>query len=174
MRNPFDFELRDLWLATIFAVMGFLFSLRGFLLWLNKLTPWQGLLIYYVIVFVFLFGISRAGLISFIDNSNSILRNIVQVAGIVLIVFSFGIVFNWTSAYIQYVATGSFSTVSVIYLMSEDGSIWYLWSLLIPLTSTLKIQLVRVLTFVLTPFLLTFIGGLMIKGKADFSWGKNV
>lgn len=168
MRNPFDFELRDLWLAITLAIAGFVITLKPFLLLMNKLNPIQGLFIYYIIVFGFLFAISRAGWISFIDR-NDIVRNVVQVIGLTLIFFSFFIVFNLTNGYIQYVITGSQAMSTQIFLQAEDGALWYAWNALIQPSGWWTYQLTRILTFVLTPFTLAFIGGLLVKGKADFS-----
>ena len=159
----FDFEHRDLWLAVAFAVLGGLASMRSTLLFLNKLTPIQGLLIYYGIVLIALLVLSKLGLAVFGIE----IENVAQVIGTLMIFFSFFIIFNWTNSYVQYISTGSFVGIAPMFLQSEDGAVWYLWSLLLPATTAINIQILRVLTFIVTPFTLTFLGGMLIKGKTD-------
>jgi hypothetical protein len=84
-----------------------------------------------------------------------------QTLGVLFITFAFFMVISWTSGYVQYVTTGSFQGVSPVFLQSEDGCVWFLWSLLIPTTTTLNIEAVRVLTYGVTPAVLTLIGGLL-------------
>jgi len=85
-----------------------------------------------------------------------------HVIRLVLITFSFFMLVNWESGYVQ-IATGyPENAVSPIMVQSEDGAIWYVWSRLLPYAS---VEQRRILTFVITPFILTLIGGLLVSEK---------
>ena len=77
--------------------------------------------------------------------------------GTILIIFSFFIIFNMESCYVNTVTYGSCENVSDIYFHSEDGATYWLWSHL-----TDDVDSLRILTFVVTPFVLTFFGTMMI------------
>ena len=90
-----------------------------------------------------------------------------QVLGVMLIIFSFFIIFDWESCYVDDVVYDKKKSeivcgkVSNIYLGSEDGAVYYL---MVKLTNG-NIALSRILTFVVVPFILTFLGILLIQRK---------
>lgn len=142
-------------LPLAFGVLGFLFSSRKWIFFMNSLNPLVGMIVYYIILIFTIglleyFGLIIAG-IKF--------ESINQTIGTVLIIFSFFILVNWESCYINMITQGN-CNLSNVYLQSEDGAVYYLWSKL-----TNNINLLRILTFVITPVLLTFIGQNMITGK---------
>jgi hypothetical protein len=148
-------------LATVIAVIGFVFNTRTWILYLNDLTPVEGLIVYYVILYATLYVLSRMGLVVFglkIDDP-------VETFGLLMITFAFFITVDWSSPYVQYVTTGSFQGTSNVFVNnSEDGMTWYLWSLLIPQVPA-NLLILRLLTFIVTPFILTVLGGLLVSGK---------
>ena len=153
---------KALLLAIIFAILGFIFTMRTWILWLDKLNPLQGLVIYYIIVTITIVILQKIGLIvggiEFQEWNHTI--------GILLLYFSWHIIFNDTSCYINMVTKGQCDQkkISTVFLNSEDGSTYYLWSKI-----TTNIEYLRLLTYVITPFILTFIGVLLIQKDISLS-----
>ena len=149
-----DFEItaKELALALIIAFLGFAFSMRQWILFLDKLNPFTGLLVYYAILYAALFALSRLGLIIWKFR----IKDPLQVLGALLITMAFFITVDWESPWVQ-IVTGRTVDVSNVLYQAEDGAFWYLWSFI-----TNNPELLRLLTYVLTPFILTFIGVLLI------------
>lgn len=143
-------------LPIIFGLLGYFFSTRAWILFMDKLSPFYGLIVYYVILLIVILVLEHAGLvignISFADISHTF--------GAILIVFSFFILIRWESCYVNYVAKGHCRDVSNIYMQSEDGTVYYLWHKL-----TNNHEMTRLLTYVFTPFILSFIGVHLITDK---------
>jgi hypothetical protein len=153
-KTHFSVTNRELTLAVAFAVMGFAFSTRTWLLFLNGLNPLNGLIVYYIVLYASLYGLSRLGLVLFgvkIDKP-------LQTLGLLCITFAFFITVDWTSQYGANV-TGH-PNISNIFLQDEDGMAWWAWSLIIP-----NLELCRIMTFVVTPFLLALAGGALVSKK---------
>jgi hypothetical protein len=93
-----------------------------------------------------------------------------QTFGLLLITFAFFICVDWESPYVQLATRGSIETVgniTPVLFQSEDGATWFLWKQAFP---WLDIETLRVLTYVLTPFILTLIGCLLVSEKVKLSW----
>jgi len=149
---------KELLLALSFALIGYVFSSRAFLAFLAKLNPVAGLIFYYFILGAVITVLAKLGLVVLGHR----IKTPLQTLGLVLITFSFFMLVNWESGYVQ-IATGyPENAVSPIMLQSEDGAVWYIWSRLLPYAS---VEQRRILTFVLTPFILTLIGGLLVSEK---------
>lgn len=148
----------EILLAVAFAVFGFLFSTREWLLWLNSLNPLTGLLVYYAVLYLSLYVLSKLGLTIF----NVKITTWQQTFGLMLITFAFFVVVDWTSAWVQYVTTGSYAGTSVIFLQDEDGAVFYIWQQLLP---TAAAETLRVFTYVITPLVMALIGGLLVDKK---------
>ena len=155
---------REILLAGVLALFGFVFTLRPFLLFMAEQNPLIGFVIYEVILYGSLLALSRFDLVIFGIK----IKNIQQVLGVFLITFAFFIVVDWTSAYVQYATTGSFGGVSPVYLQSEDGVVWWIYSSIIQPTSAGAIEFLRILTYVVTPALLALLGGLLASKKPKF------
>jgi hypothetical protein len=158
MPKKFGLTDKEFTLACVFAVMGFLFTTRPWILWMNSLSPFIGLVVYYVILYGAIYVLSKLGLTVFgvkIDDK-------IETFGLLLISFAFFIVVDWESAYIQFVTNGSLTGQSVIYLQSEDGATFWAWQQLLP---TLGAEVWRYLTYVLTPFVMALTGALFVSGK---------
>jgi len=150
--------MQEFSLALLFAVLGFIFSSRQWLMFLNGLNPLTGLIVYYAILYSCLFGLSQLGLVIFGFR----IKTPLQTFGLLLITFAFFIIVDWESAYVQYVTMGSVEGASSVYWQSEDGAVFYVWQKLLPF---LSMEAYRFLTYVLTPFILALLGGLLISKK---------
>jgi hypothetical protein len=159
-----DFKItsKEIFLALVIASMGFLFSSREWILQLNALNPVQGLLVYYAILYISLYFLSKAGLIIY----DLKIENAVQVFGLLLITFAFFITVDWESQWVQYVTKQNVEQASTVFYESEDGAIMYLWSQVYPMKPE-NMENLRLLTYVLTPFLLTLVGVFLVT-KVEF------
>ena len=142
---------KEFLLALCFAIMGFLFSSKEMILFLNTLNPIEGLIVYEIIFYITLSLLSIFGLAVFGFK----IKNPLQVFGLLLVWFSFFIVVDWESPYIQYITKGSLEGPSVIYFQSEDGATWYFWY---EIMGVKDVGLCRLLTFIISPFILTLVG----------------
>ena len=79
-----------------------------------------------------------------------------------MITFAFFILVDWTSPYIQYITGRKAEDVSPIFYQDEDGATYSFWNTIIKVND---IEQLRILTFVITPFLLALIGGLLVEGR---------
>jgi hypothetical protein len=149
-------------LPFAFALIGFLLSTRRWILFLNRLSPVKGLIVYYTLVTITVMILEYFGLVIGDQKFTSINHTI----GSIMIIFSYFILVNWESCYINMVVNNKCDDkeMSNIFVQSEDGSVYYLWSKL-----TTDLNKLRYLTYVLTPFVLSFIGGMLITEKVSLS-----
>jgi hypothetical protein len=84
----------------------------------------------------------------------------VKVLGMLLITFAFFITVNWESCYINQVQYGTCSDVSPVYFGSEDGATYYFWNNQVGVQD---VEQLRLLTYVLTPFLLVLSGAALLE-----------
>lgn len=162
-KNPkFKLTERELYLAVTFAVIGFIFSMHEVIVFLNSLNPLMGLVVYYTILYISLFILSRMGLTIF----GLKIENTLQVLGLGLITFAFFILVNWENAYVYITVNGGLDNVPQLYFASEDGAVWYLWYDVLGIKS---IEVARMLTFVFTPFILALAGGFLLEQRPSIS-----
>ncbi len=144
--------MRTFILPLVFALLGFIFSTRVWIKNYDRLPPYGGLIVYYIVLTITLILLEKAGLIiggiEFSGFSHTL--------GTMLIVFSFFIIFNWESCYINVVTKGKCDEkdISNVYFASEDGAVYDLWNRIFKGRDELN----RVLTYILTPLILSFIG----------------
>jgi hypothetical protein len=140
--------------------MGFAFSSRVWIRWMAGLNPAQGLLVYYMILYLSLYVLSRLGLVVF----GLRVEDPAQTLGLLMVTFSFFIIVDWESAYIQHVSIpGSDpASVSSVFYQSEDGATFWLWQHLLPGAGW---EAWRFFTYVFTPFALTLLGGLLLSKR---------
>ena len=166
--TKFQLTEGEILLAVVFALIGFFLSLRDVVVFLSSLNPIAGLLVYYIILYASLYILSRLDLTIFglkIDKP-------IQVFGLTMITFAFFILVNWESAYINLVVNGSSDNVSNLYFASEDGAVWFLWYDVIGIKD---LEISRILTYCVSPFILALFGGLLLDkkitlGKGDMKW----
>lgn len=151
----FKITSSEIKLAIVFAGLGFIFSSRSWLLWLNSFDPIKGLFIYYIILYISIFILSKFNLIIYKFR----IEKPLQVLGLLLITFAFFILVDWESAYVQYITTGSTEGASVIFYQCEDGATWYFWY---NVMNVKNIEMARILTYVITPFVLVLIGSYFV------------
>lgn len=146
--------------AGVFALLGYLFSSRQFILFLNRLNPFQGLLFYYLQLFIVLEVLQYFGLVI----GGVKMQSLTQTLGELLIVFAFFIIVDQESGWVAYVIgedEGKKKDYPVVYTQAEDGAVYYLWSTYV----TSNPDTARLLTFVVTPAVLVAIGLYMTGGK---------
>jgi len=142
--------------------MGFLFSTRDWLLFLNGLNVWQGFLVYYIVFYGTLLALAKLDLIVFKFNVSDIQGTF----GLLLVFFAIAATINWTNPYIQWVMTGSFSGATGIFYQAEDGVCWMLANQVLGIQDVEKARLVA---FSVIPAIVAFIGLAMVKGKVKFN-----
>ena len=152
--------LQEFYLAVALGVMGWVFSLRAWLLLMNALSAWQGFLIYYAIIYGTIYILSMLGLVLFGKK----VTNWSETFGAMILTFGYFVVVNWENPYVQLVTTGSLNGASPVFYQSEDGMTWFFWASIIPPIPQ-NIQLLRFLTFMLTPFLAGLVGGYLLRHK---------
>lgn len=158
-----ELTLREVWLALAFALMGFALTSRSWLLFLDGLNPLQGLVVYYLILYVTLYMLSRLDLVVFGFK----IKDPLQTLGLLLITFAFFICVDWESPYVQLVTGRSVENISPVLFQAEDGAIWFLWQSMLPMAD---METLRLLTYVAAPFALALAGGLLVSEKVKFSW----
>lgn len=148
----------NLKLAIVFGVLGFIFSCRTWLSFLDTLSPLSGLCVYYVIVFATLMVLEAQGLIV----AGVKLSTSVQGIGFLLIYYAFFIIFNYQSCWINHVTGRECDehNISNVYLQAEDGSIYFLLHKYIK-----NHEICRILTFVVAPFILVLMGTYLTSEK---------
>jgi hypothetical protein len=158
-----DLEItrEELALVLVITVMGFAFSMRPWILFLDSLNPFTGLIVYYIILYITLYVLSKMGLVIWKIR----IKTPLQVLGCLLITMAFFITVDWESPWVQYVTGRAGADVSNVLYQAEDGAFWYLWSFLIS-----NFEVLRILTYVITPFILTLIGVILVK-KAEIIGG---
>lgn len=147
--------MRNLILKTagMFALLGWIFSSRSFILFLNQLNPFQGLLFYYLQLFVTLEVLQYFGLII----GGVPMTSLTQTIGELMMIFAFFILVDQESEWIQRVVGEKEKKEQhcpKVYLQAEDGATYYLWNTYV----TNNEEIVRFLTFVVTPAILVGIG----------------
>lgn len=146
--------------AAAFAILGYLFSARKFILFLNQLNPFQGLLFYYLQLFVTLEVLQFFGLVI----GGVKMTSLTQTIGELLMVFAFFILVDQESAWVAYVIgedEGKKKDYPVVYTQAEDGAVYYLWNTYV----TSNPETVRFLTFVVTPVVLVSLGLYLTGGE---------
>jgi hypothetical protein len=146
---------KEVLLAILIGVMGYVFSTREFILFLNSLDPISGFIIYEIIFYSWLIFTSYLGL-AFLGVK---IKQPLQLFGLWLIWFALFITIDWESPYVQYVTKGNFEGASGVFYQSEDGAVWYFWH---DLLNIKNVDMVRILTYVVTPLLLALAGGLLV------------
>jgi hypothetical protein len=147
--------MRNLILKTAgaFALLGWLFSSRKFILFLNQLNPFQGLLFYYLQIFLTLEVLQYFGLII----GGVRMTSLTQTLGELMMIFAFFIIVDNESEWIQIVVgenTKEKQNCPKVYLQAEDGATYYLWKTYV----TKNEEVLRLLTFVVTPAILVGLG----------------
>lgn len=153
-KNRLSLTWREFFLAFALAILGFLLSTRSWLKFLDSQSVFLNFFIYYIILYGVLFILSKLGLVIFGFK----IKNLLQTFGLLLITFSFFIICDWESPYVNLVTHGSAEDVSIVYFGSEDGVTWSFYDWL----GVKSVEFNRWLTYIITPFLLSLLGGFFV------------
>lgn len=132
-------------LAAAFGVLGFLFTSRPWLNWLNKLTPEMGLLIKSLLVFGIV--VALQGIDGIIKLNNS------QTLGVVLVYTAFVMIFNYQSKWIEE------SDSPNVGLQTADGVVYHRTRNLF----NLEPEKARLVTFVVVPVIMVLVGTIFMR-----------
>jgi flagellar biosynthesis protein FlhB len=169
-----------IWFPLVFGFLGFMFSSRPIILAFNSLNPIQGLIAYYTIIFLTLEMMQFVGLVI----GGVAMSSPLQTLGETMILFAYFIIFDMTSAWVQYVVDEDMEKRGVkknekkqdkstslgqqplecpnLYLQAEDGATFYTVSQFVK-----DKENVRYITFVAMPAILAFIGLILTRGKVS-------
>ncbi len=147
-------------LPLALAILGFVLTTRKWIMFMHTLNPFAGLVVYYTILTLIVIMLEYLGLVI----AGIKLDSIQHTMGTILIIFAFFITVKLESCYINTIAKGSCVDISNVYLQSEDGAVYWLWTHLFNNPKTL-----RLMTYVFTPVLLSFIGTFLITDKIVIS-----
>jgi len=142
--------------------MGFFLTTRGWILYLNTLTIFGGLVIYYAIYYGSLYALSKLDVIIFKPNVSDARGT----AGLLLILFALAIVINFENPYVQYLTMGTFTGASQVFYQTEDGVAWLFAS---SIMKGADIEQVRIVAFSVIPALIAMLGFTFIEGKIKIS-----
>ena len=134
--------------VAVIAILGYLFSSRKLILFLNSMNPFQGLLFYYLQLFVTLELLQAFGLVI----GGVKMTSLTQTFGELMMVFAFFILVAQESECVAHVVGEK--DYPVVYTQSEDGAVFYLWTRYV----TSDYETARILTFVVTPVILMALG----------------
>lgn len=152
--NFFGITIKELFLALAIAAIGFVYSSANIIIELNKLDPIKGLLASYIVIYSIFYLLSRYDLVIWKFH----LKNPKNALGATLITMAFVIATSIGAPNAAYVLGGEVGKVGNLALQSPDGVFWYLWSFLLPDNPAI----LRILTYVLTPFVMTLVGSKLL------------
>jgi Ca2+/Na+ antiporter len=127
------------------AALGFVFTSRPWLRWLNTLSPELGLFVKHVIILLSIV------LISSLDPSIKFAHHR-QILGVLLLYVAFVMIFNYQSDWIQDANAEDVGDQTV------DGAIYHRSREVLKLSPDVS----RLLTFVVVPFFLVLVGSLFV------------
>lgn len=155
-------QAREFVLAVVLALMGVYFTSNGFSKFYFELNPLVSFLFSYLMFYILVLILSKMNLILFKFNVGSFDRFF----GLLLITTAFYLVTTWSSCYYD-LASGATCPVES---PTVDGATFWLWSHIVdPTASVAKLQIVRFLTYVLTPFILVLGGGALLRNKPELA-----
>lgn len=131
-------------LAGAVALAGLIFTSRTWIGWINTLGPEAGLMVKNIIIF------SVILILNMVDDVIGPPRR--QALGYLLMFMAFNIIFNYQSEWIEDLGAAN------VELQTPDGAIYHRAR-----GAGLQPDAARIVTFVLTPFLLFMVGSLMLR-----------
>jgi hypothetical protein len=134
-------------LAVAFAIMGYIFTNRTWLLWLNTLAPEIAILVKHFVIFCLIF------LLDYIDPSIK-LQYQRQALGALFIYMAFVIIFDYQSEWIKEVGASNVGDHQTI-----DGVLYHRSREILNLDP----ELARILVFTVAPFTLVFLGSQLVR-----------
>lgn len=147
-------------IPLLLAFAGFFFTTDAWIKFINSLSPVEGLGVYYICILLILLLLRYIGL----KIGNVEFISFRQIIGSLLIFFSFFILFDFASCYQNELVYHNCTTMPINFIQTEDGVVYNFWKKFTP-----NIQLLRILTYIVTPFVLTLIGIFLIQKKVTLS-----
>jgi hypothetical protein len=137
-------------LAATFAVLGFVFTSKQWLQWLNKYNPETGLIIKHTIILLSIYILAWSDpYIKFVHHHQAI--------GVLLLYVTFVMIFNYQSEWIKDVKAEKVEE------QTFDGVVYHR-SKQIP---NIEPQMARIVSFVIIPFILVIIGSQLVHRKQN-------
>ena len=133
-------------LAAAFAIAGYIFTSKLWLRWLHSLGPEQGLAVKWVAI------LGSILLIDMVDPTLK-LEHKTQALGVVMVLASFNIIFNYQSEWIDESGSGN------VQVQTPDGALYHRARTNLGLNP----ELARMVVFVLVPFVLVFFGSRFVR-----------
>jgi len=161
----FELSGRDVTLAVAIGVIGFVFSTRTWLLFLNGLNVVLGCLVYYIVLYAMLLIFSKLKLIIFAPK----IGNVRGTVGLVLLTFALFVTVSSENPYAQYITTGSFGGASPIFFQTEDGITWLFVTQVLAVLGIVHIELARIFAFSIVPALVALVGLSLIGGRVKLN-----
>lgn len=127
LKEKFRITKNEWIFVLVMTLLAIIFTNKFAIQFLNKLNPFWGFVVYYIIIYSALTILGYFGLVAFGVE----IKNPLQIIGSGLILFSFFAIFNWENLLTQFYATGSTAGVAPIFLGSEDGILVFSLSKLI-------------------------------------------
>lgn len=154
---PMAFQItrKEFYLGVVFAILGFIFSSSEYISYRLGLNALVGLLLSYVMLYATLFILGKLDLITW----NVMSLEFRQWLGFLLILFSFMVITDWSSAYYS---SQSLANPDIPIPQSEGGAVYYFW---VEYAGIQDPSQLRILTFMLTPLVLSLAGAFLVKRK---------
>lgn len=159
------FEIQDFALSIVFALLGAVFVSNFFISFLTKLNAVLGVIFSYGLYFVLILILSRLGLVIMSIK----LKSPVRFFGMLLITMGLIIIMSWGNIVNLETCALAQEGCNPTNFQSIDGLFYSLYSAIIGVNTALKLNLIKVMTYIITPFVLSFTGGLMTKGAPEVS-----
>lgn len=141
-------------IAFIFSILGWLFTTEHYIKFLHTVNPVYGLIVYYSLFYLVIYMLHYFGL----NIGKSHFDVHLQTIGSILILFSFFLIFGWESEYMCKKINKDCGPKQ-----SEDAAVFHIWY-----TLTDDFEKSRILTYVITPFVLVILGMLFIFKSKKF------
>jgi len=157
-----ELNRRDVALAVAIGVIGYVFSMRVWILFLSSLDSVSGFVMYYIVLYGILIVLSRMKLIIFAPK----VGNLRGTLGVVLLTFALFATINWTNPYVQYMTTGNLTGASSVFYQAEDG---LCWTFTTQILGIVNIELARIFAFSIVPALVALLGLSLVGGRVKLN-----
>jgi hypothetical protein len=137
-------------LAATFAVLGFVFTSKQWLQWLNKYSPETGLIIKHFVILLSIYILAWSDpYIKFVHHHQAI--------GILLLYVTFVMIFNYQSEWIKDIKADNVEE------QTFDGVVYHRSKQFL----NIEPQIARIVSFVIIPFILVIIGSQLVHRKQN-------
>ena len=132
-------------LAATFAVLGFVFTSKQWLQWLNKYNPETGLIIKHTVILLSIYILAWSDpYIKFVHHHQAI--------GVLLLYMTFVLIFNYQSGWIKDIKADNVED------QTFDGVVYHRSKKIM----NIEPQMARIISFVIIPFILVIIGSQLV------------